>query len=296
MSIYGDDAIGILVDHSSLGVHAESSHPVSILLGAVDDFAFVKLVRQVRENLGGQLHPDADIHPVGFCGDAQVTADGFHPFAAAAANGDDAVLAEIGRILTQNFIAVLRDGNGQHCRVKEKRHFILEIIIEVCQNHIVDIRTQMPDRSIQQMQVILNAEGFESAAGSGVELCPFAAIAKINLVHITHQIQSLFFSDIFKQCSAKIIGDVVFSVGKSTCAAKSAHNAAAFAANTGLYLLPVDGAAPLVQRMTRLKNSHLQLRPALHQLIGRKDSTGACTDNNDIILHCFSSLSCTALL
>ena len=141
VSIHSDNAIGILVDDSPLGVHAEGSHPVAVLLGAVDDFALIKLVSQVREYLSRQLHPDANIHPVGFCGDVQVAADRFHPFAAAASNGNNTVLTAIGGILTQNFITILCNSNRQHRCIKEKLYFILEIIIKIFQNHIVDICT-----------------------------------------------------------------------------------------------------------------------------------------------------------
>ena len=250
----------------------------------------------MRENFGGQLHPDANIHPIGFGGDIQVTADRLHPFAAAAANGNDTVFTAIGSILTQDFITVLCNGNGKHRRVKEKLHFVLEIIIEIFQNHIVDIRAQVPDGGIQQVQVVLNAKGLKPAAGGGIELCSRTAIAKVDLVHIAHQIQSLLFADIFIQRSAKIIGNVIFPVRESACTAKAAHNAAAFAANTGFHLLSIDGTVPLAQRMARLKYSNLQLRLALHQFICRENSTGACSNNNDIILHCISSLSCAALI
>ena len=154
----------------------------------------------------------------------------------------------------------------------------------------------MPDGSIQQVQVILNTEGFKPAAGGGIELCSRAAVAKIDLVHIAHQIQSLLFADIFIQRSAKIIGNVIFSIRERACSAKAAHNTTAFAADAGFHLLPIDGTAPLAQGMACFKDSNLQLRLPLHQFIGRKNTAGACSNNNDIILHCFSSLSCTALL
>ena len=51
------------------------------------------LIRQMGEDLGGQFHPQADVHPVGLGGDLQGGADRLHPLAAAAAHGDDALPA-----------------------------------------------------------------------------------------------------------------------------------------------------------------------------------------------------------
>ena len=64
VAVHGDDAVGVLGHHLPVGVHAEGAHQVVVLVGLVDDLAFVDLVRDVLEHLRRQLHPDADIHPV----------------------------------------------------------------------------------------------------------------------------------------------------------------------------------------------------------------------------------------
>ena len=48
VTVDGDNAVGVLVDHRALWVHAEGAHPVAVLLGTVDDLALVQLVRQAR--------------------------------------------------------------------------------------------------------------------------------------------------------------------------------------------------------------------------------------------------------
>ena len=55
-------------------------------------------------------------------------------------------------------------------------------------------------------------------------------------------------------------------------------------------LVAVDGTAPLFQRVARLEHGYLPLRPALHQLIGGKNTAGAGADDDNIISHGDTSL------
>ena len=80
------------------------------------------------------------------------------------------------------------------------------------QNDIVNIRSQVSDRSVQKMQAILHTAGFQTGTGSGIQLCALAAEGQINLIYIFHQFQGGFFPDILIQGTAKIVGDIVFSV------------------------------------------------------------------------------------
>ena len=41
----------------------------------------------------------------------------------------------------------------------------------------------------------------------------------------------------------------------------------------------------LIQRMACFKNSNLEFRLFLHQLIGGEDTTGACADDDNIVIH-----------
>ena len=96
VAVDGDDAVGVLVDDDAVRVHAEGADEVFKLLGTVDDLALVQLVGQVGEHVRGQFHAYADIDAVGVGGDVHALADGLHPLAAAAADGDDAVFAGVG--------------------------------------------------------------------------------------------------------------------------------------------------------------------------------------------------------
>ena len=65
VTIDGYDAVGVLIDHRTFGIHAEGAHLSAVGLGAVYDLAFVKLIGQVGKHRRRQLHTHADIHPVG---------------------------------------------------------------------------------------------------------------------------------------------------------------------------------------------------------------------------------------
>ena len=64
VSVYGDDAVCILVNDSASGIHTERSDLVAVLFGAVNYLAFVKLVRNMCENLRGKLNAHTDIDSV----------------------------------------------------------------------------------------------------------------------------------------------------------------------------------------------------------------------------------------
>ena len=106
VAIDGDDAVGVLIHYSAFGVHAECAHLVPIFLGTVDNLAFVQLICQVGKYLSRQLHPNANVHPVGFHRDLQLPANGLHPFAAAAAYGNHTLPAGIGLVLAMHLVAV----------------------------------------------------------------------------------------------------------------------------------------------------------------------------------------------
>ena len=294
VAVDGDDAVGVLIDHGALGVHAEGTDTVAVLLGAVDDLAFVQLVSQMGKDGCGQFHADAEVHAVGLGGDLQIPADGFHPLAADAAHGNDALLAAINGILADHVVAVLGYPDGLNRGVKEEGDLLLQISVQIFQNDIVDIGAQMTDGSVQQMQVVLDAQGLEPGTGGRIQLGAFAAVAQIDLVHVLHQIQGLLLADVFVKGTAKIIGDVVLTVGEGACAAETAHDGAALAADTGLDLHTVDGTTALGQSMARFEDGDFQTGIPLHQLIGCENTAGTGTNDDNIILH--NHCSCEKVL
>ena len=285
VAVDGDDAVGILVDHGALGVHAEGADLILILLGAVDNLALVELIGQVGEYHRRQLHTDADVHPVGLGGDLHLPADLLHPLAAAAAYGDDALLAGIGRAVAPDLVTAAYAADAPDRGIKVEVHLVLKERVQVFQHHIVDVGAQMAHGGIQQVQVVLNADGLKLGAGGGIEPGARAAVGHVDVIYIFHQVQGPLLADILVEGAAEIVGDVVFSVGKSPRAAEAGHDGAALAANTALDGGAVDGAGPLVQGMTGLKNADLQAGRPQHQLVRRKNAAGTGANNKHIIVH-----------
>ena len=149
----------------------------------------------------------------------------------------------------------------------------------------------MADGSVQQVQVILDADGFELGPGGGIELGALAAVGHVDLVHVVHQFQGTLLADVFVKGTAEIVGDVVLAVGKRARAAEAAHDRAAFAADAALDLLAVDGAMALFKAVAGFKNGDPERGGELRQLVGGEDAAGARADDGNVVLHGNNSCS-----
>ena len=47
VAVYGDDAVGVFIDHGTLRIHTEGADVILVLLGTVDDLTLVELVGEV---------------------------------------------------------------------------------------------------------------------------------------------------------------------------------------------------------------------------------------------------------
>ena len=93
----------------------------------------------MRENHCRKFYPDTDIHAVGLCGNLHIPADLFHPLAAASSYGYNTLFTGIGSVFTICLIAILADAYGFHRRVKEKRHFVFQLLKQVFQHNKVNV-------------------------------------------------------------------------------------------------------------------------------------------------------------
>jgi uncharacterized FAD-dependent dehydrogenase len=87
-----------------------------------------------------------------------------------------------------------------------------------------------------------------------------ASVREVDLVHILHELDGLLFSNVFKQRTAKVVGDVVFAFAKRARTAKAAHDGAALAVDASLDPPAIDGAPASIQLIASLKHGHAQLR------------------------------------
>ena len=98
------------------------------------------------------------------------------------------------------------------CRTELELDFILELFIQVLQDDIVDICSQMAHRGIQQLQLVLHAFLLYVRSRRGIELCSLSAVGQIDLIHILHELNGLALSDILEQGAAEVVGYVVFAI------------------------------------------------------------------------------------
>ena len=137
---------------------------------------------------------------------------------------------------------------------------------------------------VQQVQAVFQAHAFDLRVGGGVKLRPLAAVGEVDGIHVLHQFYGLLLADMLIKRAAELIGDVVFAVRKGAGAAETAHNAAGFAADAGLYLLAVDGAAAFVERLSQLQHGDFQTAPGVRKLISGKDTPGPGADDDNVII------------
>ena len=96
----------------------------------------------------------------------------------------------------------------------------------------------------------------------------------IDLIHVVHQIDGFLSSDMLVERTTEVVCDIVFSIRNAPAPPKPLMIAQVRTLDAGLYLLPVDRAAPLFKRIAGLKHSELQLRALFHQLIGAENTAG----------------------
>ena len=295
VAVDGHDAVGVLVDDNAVRIHAERAHQILELLGAVDDLALVQFVRQLGEDLGRQLDAHADVHAVRVRGDAQTFTDGFHPLAAAAADGDHAFAAFKALLAGGDAVALVCLLHRRDGRVEVEVDLFLQLVVDILQHDIVDVRAEVTHLGVEKVQPVLEAFLFQLGVGRGVQLRPLAAVGKVDAVHIAHQLQRLALADMLEKRAAELVGDVVLAVGERASAAEAAHNAADRALDTVLDGLAVDGAFSLVKGTAELDDRDLQTLFGVCQLIGRKNAAGAGADHNNIVFHFTSLLGAVCL-
>ena len=64
VAVYGDDAVGVFIDHGTLRIHTEGADVILILFGTVNDLTLVELVGEIGENFGRQLDTYAEVYTV----------------------------------------------------------------------------------------------------------------------------------------------------------------------------------------------------------------------------------------
>ena len=181
-------------------------------------------------------------------------------------------------------IAAPADGGSTHLQALAKLSALLmdegfRKDLLNAKNDIVNVRSEVANGSVQQVQTVLHTGFFQARAGGRIELRALAAVAQIDGINIFHEFRGSLFADVLVERAAEIVGDVVLAVGECARAAKAAHDGAALAVDAGFHFLAVNRTLPAVERVSRFKNGDFQVRPAFHQFISGKNSSGASTNN-----------------
>ena len=141
---------------------------------------------------------------------------------------------------TDDLIAIFPLFDMLHRRVKIKICPVFEPCIHIlaaqCNWHrfpdVLRMHSKAGDGSADKV--------FEFRSGCWIQSGAFTAVLHVNLIDILHQLQSFLFADVFIKCAAKIIGNIIFTIGKCSRTAESAHDRTALAVNAAFDLLAVN--------------------------------------------------------
>ena len=180
--VHRDDSIGVFIHNNTMRIHTESTHHILKLLRAVNNLAFIQFVSQRLKNLCRELNTHADIDTVRTCFDPQVFAYAFQPFAAASADRKDTVPAGINLFPDMDLISVSALGYFGNGRIEIKIDAVLQFTVQIFEDDIIDIRSEMADLGIEKMKPVFQAHPLDFCICSGIQLCPFPAMTQIDLV------------------------------------------------------------------------------------------------------------------
>ena len=143
VSVYRNNTVGIFRNNRALGVHTEGAHLIPVFLCPVYNFTLVQFICQVRKYLCRKLYTDSNIHTVGAGRNLHIPANPLHPFASASTHRNNTFFAAIRLSIGGNLIAAVHCSNRIHRRIKIKINLFLQLCIQIFQNLVVNIRTQM---------------------------------------------------------------------------------------------------------------------------------------------------------
>ncbi len=292
VTVYGHDAVGILINDRAARIHAEGAHKVAEFFGAVNDLALVKLVGQVRKDLIGKLNADADVNTVRLCGNIEVGADLFHPFASRTARRNDADGSLILLALGVHAVNVADLFNRVRRCAEVKINGWGKLIVEVFKHDVVYVGAEVADRGIEQMQTVLEAFCLKRGVCRGVKACALAAVREVDLIDVIHEIDRFLLAYMLVKRAAEFGGDIVFAVRERTGTAEAVHDGTGLAADAGFDLLAVNGAFALGKGRARLKDRDLLFGSEPRKLICGEDTAGTgAYDYNVVILHFYILLN-----
>ena len=267
VAVDGVDALHVLRHHVAVGIHAEGAHLIPVPFGAVDKLGLVDYVSDVLKDLGGQLHPYADIHLVVDEVDAKALALLGEPFGAGAAGGGDEPAAGELLTLAQGQAEILAlPGDVGDGGVEPELQLVLQPLIDVLEDAQIVLCAQVLAPGLEQMQVIGQRPALQGPGlgGGGGEALGGGAVGHVDGVHIVDQLHHLPGVHEVGEPAAELGGEVELSVREGPGPAEAAHGVAHRAVDALLHLARHDGAAAAVDVAPLLQDHHLQLRISAH--------------------------------
>ena len=157
VAIHRIDAFHILCNHMSVGVHAEGTHLITVLLGAVNQLGLVDHVGDMLKHLGRQFNAHTDIYLIIDQFNAQSLAPLGEPFCTGTTGtGNEPGGGKFLSLFGCNAILMLPFyRNICHGCMETELHTILHISVDILKNSQVVFGAQMLAARLQQVQIML---------------------------------------------------------------------------------------------------------------------------------------------
>ena len=239
------------------------------------------------KDLGGELHPHADVHLVVDELDAQALALVGKPLRAGAAGGGDEpgavhLVPPVGDETVALLPPVLNGGDGG---VEAVFHMLLHGLIDALKDLQVVLGAQVLAAGLEEMEVMLQGALLQrpGLGGGGGKDLGGGAVLDIDGIHIVDEVHDLFPVHEVGEPAAESGGKVILAVGEGARAAKTAHGIADLAVNALLYLARHNGTAAGVDIGALIQGDHLERGMAAHQLVPGEDPGLAAADDGYIV-------------
>ena len=143
----------------------------------------------------------------------------------------------------------------------------------------------MPDPRVEKVKLVLQTDFFKVSVGGGIHFRADSAVFHIDNVNVFHKADGFALADMLMQAAAESVGNVIFSVRKSTRAAEAGHNRTGFAVYAAFNLNAVDRAFSFFERMSLIEHRDFKRFVGFCKLVSGVNSARTCADDNNVVNH-----------
>ena len=222
----GVDALDVFRDDMSIRVHAERAHLIAVLLGPVNELRLIDDVRDMLKHRRRKLNAHTDVNLVVKKMQPQILTHVGEPLRAASARcGKQIVAEQLVAVFERDEIAAVGFFDVRRRGIETEFELLLEVLIDVLQNHEVFLGAEMLASCLQQVQIIAQRPSCQRlclCSFGGVDLLS-RAVSNVDGVHVLDEIHDRAGVHEVGQPTAEGGRKIELAVGERARAAEAAH-------------------------------------------------------------------------